>query len=177
MFHPLVNGPSKYEFFQIGYRPKNGDGKKHEDFGDDSELPQYCPTDPKPSCDSCQGGANNNVCTQGDNNGCACEPVVANQPPVPKVTNCATAVAASEIICCGWSKDTQKTCAQKVQGCGVIVNLDAICQSPVAADGSGTYSVCGQFSKEQGIVKGSNMEDIATCLDGAFSLNAQWNYD
>jgi hypothetical protein len=141
IFQPPVNGPDKLEFFQIGYRPTNGDGKKHKDFGDDSELP-----------------------------------VASNQPPVPKVTNCATAVAASEIICCGRSKDMQRTCAQKVQGCGVIPDLDGICQSPVAADGSATYRVCGQSDKDQGIVKGSHMEDIATCLDEAFSLNAQWNY-
>jgi hypothetical protein len=171
-----VNGPDDYEFFQIGYRPKNGDGKKHKDFGDGSELPHYCPDNPKPACDTCMGGASGNMCSQGDNNGCACEPVTATQPAVPKVTNCATALAASEIICCGWSKDTQKVCSQKIEGCGVVPNLDAICQSPINADGSSDYSVCGQFTADQGIVKGSHMDDIATCLDGAFTLNAEWKY-
>jgi len=39
-----VNGPDDFEFFQIGYRPKNGNGKKHKDFPAGSEL--SCPNGP-----------------------------------------------------------------------------------------------------------------------------------
>jgi hypothetical protein len=170
-----VNGPDDYEFFQMGYRSKNGDGKLHDNFNDGDEMQQFCGTE-KPKCDTCFGGASGNRCTQGDYNGCDCEAVVATQPAPPKATNCATAVAAADIICCGWSKDTQKTCANKVEGCGIIVDLDAQCQSPVATDGSGAYQACGQFNPGDAIVRGSRQQDIAECLVREFTLDADLQY-
>jgi hypothetical protein len=131
----LVNGPDNYEFFQIGYRPTNGNGAKHKDFPSGSALSHYYSAFPKPNCDTCQGGANNNICTQGDNNGCACQAVTATQPHAPKVTNCATAVTASEIECCRQSGATQDSCSQRISGCGVNANLAAICQSALDPDG------------------------------------------
>ncbi|KAI1381030.1 hypothetical protein F4677DRAFT_462136 [Hypoxylon crocopeplum] len=171
-----VNGPDDYEFFQIGYRSLNAQGALHSQFSADDALPQWCGND-KPKCDTCMGGGNGNRCSQGEFSGCDCEAVTATQPPVPKVTNCATAVAAAEIICCGWSDDSKKTCANMIQGCGVVPDLGAICQSPVDATGGSTYSVCGQFNKDDPIVKGSNMDDIATCLNTAFNLNAEFQYN
>ncbi|OTA94074.1 hypothetical protein M434DRAFT_394977 [Hypoxylon sp. CO27-5] len=171
-----VNGPDDYEFFQIGYRALNGQGSLHSQFSGDDALPQWCGSS-KPKCDTCMGGGNGNRCSQGEFSGCDCEPVTATQPSVPKVTNCATAVAAAEIICCGWSDDTKKTCSQKIEGCGIKADLGAICQSPVDGSGGGTYSACGQFSKDDAIVKGSNMDDIATCLNKEFDLKADFKYN
>ncbi|KAL9617309.1 MAG: hypothetical protein Q9160_007889 [Pyrenula sp. 1 TL-2023] len=169
-----VNGPDDYEFFQLGYRPINGKGSKHKaQFGNDTPLEHWCPN-AKPSCDTCFGGGNGNICSSGDNQGCACEPVTITQPAAPKVTNCATAVAAAEISCCNGGASGYAACSNEIQGCGVIPNLEAICQSPVSA--ANTYQVCGQFTEDGGIVKGSNQEDIATCLDGKFHLNGQWRY-
>lgn len=56
-----VDGPDDGEAFQGGYRTINGPGAKHPLFGNDAPLSRYCP-DPKPSCDTCMGGGNNNVC-------------------------------------------------------------------------------------------------------------------
>ncbi|KAL7622783.1 hypothetical protein AAE478_006462 [Parahypoxylon ruwenzoriense] len=170
-----VNGPDDYEFFQIGYRSLNGGGSLHSKFSPDDALPQWCGNS-KPKCDTCYGGGSGNRCTQGEFSGCDCESVKATQPSVPKVTNCATAVAAAEIICCGWSDDTKKTCSQMMAGCGINADLGAICQSPVDPSGGSTYSVCGQFNKGDGILKGTNGEDIATCLDKTFNLKAEFKY-
>ncbi|KAI0836640.1 hypothetical protein F5Y06DRAFT_100307 [Hypoxylon sp. FL0890] len=170
-----VNGPDDYEFFQIGYRALNGQGSLHSQFSGNDALPQWC-GDSKPKCDTCMGGGNGNRCSQGEFSGCDCEPVTATQPDLPKVTNCATAVAAAEIICCGWSKDTQQTCSQMISGCGINANLDAICQSKVDPSGGSTYSACGQSSQGDPIVKGSHMDDIATCLNNQFNLKAEFKY-
>jgi len=171
-----VNGPNIYEFFQTGFRPINGAGNRHPNktLSSDSGLKDgsapVCDDNNKPSCDSCIGGANQNTCTTGAQKGCSCTPNSATQPPPPKVTNCATAVAASEIICCGWSQSTWPTCSGMITNCGVIPNLNAICQSAIWP--SQTYKVCGQSSEDQAVVKNSAMEGIFTCLDKAFGLNA-----
>ncbi|KAI1410407.1 hypothetical protein F5Y13DRAFT_202191 [Hypoxylon sp. FL1857] len=170
-----VNGPNDYQFYQIGYRSLNHAGALHSSFSANDALPQWC-GDSKPKCDTCNGGASNNRCTQGEFSGCDCEPVKATQPSPPKPTNCATAVAAADIVCCGWSDDTKATCANMISGCGVNANLAAICQSPVDASGGGTYDVCGQSTKSDPIVKGSRGEEIADCLNKAFNLGAQFKY-
>ncbi|KAI1139635.1 hypothetical protein F5Y05DRAFT_424552 [Hypoxylon sp. FL0543] len=170
-----VNGPDDYEFFQIGYRALNSAGALHSQFSGDDALQQWC-GDSKPKCDTCQGGASNNRCTQGEFAGCDCEPATATQPALPKVTNCATALAAAEIICCGWSADTQPTCQQQIASCGVNANLQAICQSAVDPSGGSTYSACGQSSKTDPVVKGSNMDDIASKLNAQFNLKAEFKY-
>jgi hypothetical protein len=140
------------------------------------ELSQYCGAEP-PKCDTCYGGANNNVCSQGDYSGCPCTPVTTTQPAPPKATNCATAVAAALIVCCGWSQDTQKTCANQMEGCGVIARLDITCQSPIPVDGSSVYqSPCGQFQPGDPIVRGSAMEDKAQCLVSTFNLQADLQF-
>jgi hypothetical protein len=77
---------------------------------------------------------------------------------------------AAEITCCGWSADSRKTCALQMEGCGVKVDLDAQCQSPVNVDGSSSYSVCGQFDKADPVSRGTRMEDIALCMIRTFSL-------
>ncbi|KAI0006478.1 hypothetical protein F4779DRAFT_21990 [Xylariaceae sp. FL0662B] len=170
-----VNGPDDYEFYQIGYRSLNGNGALHSQFSGSDALTQWC-GDSKPKCDTCYGGASKNRCTQGEFSGCDCEPVTATQPEKPKVTNCATAFAAAQIVCCGWSKDTQKSCANMLRSCGVDTDLDAQCQSPVDPSGLGTYSACGQANKEGAIVKGSQGDNIATCLNSAFDLKAEFKY-
>ncbi|KAI1407400.1 hypothetical protein F5Y13DRAFT_206440 [Hypoxylon sp. FL1857] len=170
-----VNGPDDYEFFQIGYRALNGQGSLHSKFDGNDALPQWCGNS-KPKCDTCMGGGNGNKCSQGEFSGCDCEAVTATQPSLPKVTNCATALAAAEIICCGWSDDTKNTCSQMINGCGVTADLGAICQSAVDGSGGGTYKACGQSNKDDAIVKESHMEDIATCLTKEFNLKASFIY-
>lgn len=101
---------------------------------------------------------------------CECEPVTATQPSVPKATNCATAVAAAEIMCCSLPKDQQSACSTKIDGCGLKANLDAICQGAIPVDGSTTYQVCGQSDKGDKIVKGLRMEDFAKCLVDSMPL-------
>ncbi|SPO06549.1 uncharacterized protein DNG_09239 [Cephalotrichum gorgonifer] len=100
-------------------------------------------------------------------------PIGPNSPR-PKVTNCATAVAAAEIICCGWSKDTQKTCANMIEGCGIISNLDNVCQVTITADQ--TYGACAQFGPDDKVVRGGIGEERANCLNAAFNLNAELIY-
>lgn len=170
-----VNGPDDYEFYQMGYRLKNGPGKIHDDFKDGDEMPRWCPNT-KPSCASCNGGSDSTTCMGGEYSGCDCDTVAVVQPPVPKATNCATAIAAAEIVCCGWSKDTQKTCANFMEGCGVLINLDAACQYAIPADGSSTYSTCGQFNKDDPIPWGTRAQDIAQCLVGKFNLDADLQF-
>ncbi|XXH03994.1 hypothetical protein Hte_010403 [Hypoxylon texense] len=170
-----VNGPDDYEFFQIGYRALNGPSSLHSSFAPSDALPQWC-GDAKPKCDTCMGGGNGNRCSRGEFEGCDCEPVVATQPAVPTATNCATAIAAANIICCGYSDDTKKTCAQMMQGCGVTPNLDAICQSPVDPKGGQEYQGCGQFNPDDPIVRGTHGDDTAKCLVKTFNLKANLKY-
>ncbi|KAI4861723.1 hypothetical protein F4820DRAFT_464437 [Hypoxylon rubiginosum] len=170
-----VNGPDDYEYFQIGYRALNSHGALHGAFGDGDGLPQWC-GDAKPKCDTCMGGGSGNRCSTGEFSGCDCEPVAATQPEVPTATNCATAIAAAEIICCGWSDDTKKTCAQTMQGCGVTPDLGAVCQSAVDPTGGQVYQTCGQFGKDDPIVRGTHGDDTAKCLVEAFNLKADLKY-
>jgi hypothetical protein len=140
-------------------------------------MQQYCGPEP-PVCDTCSGGANNNHCSTGDYAGCACTPPASvTQPSPPKATNCASAVTAALITCCGWSQDTQKVCAQKMEGCGAVPRLDITCMSPVPADGSTTFqSPCAQSQIGDPIVWGSHSQDIAQCLVREFSLPADLQF-
>jgi hypothetical protein len=56
-----VNGPDVYEFFHAGYRLLHGNAAKHAPLDASNALQKYCPS-PAPSCDTCQGGDNNNIC-------------------------------------------------------------------------------------------------------------------
>lgn len=177
-----VSGPASGQFYQIGYRTPNRDGKLHDNFNTGTDhLEIFCP-DPKPRCDTCNGARNGNVCLEGDARTCSCEPVSpgdVTQPDLPSVVNCHTAVAASEITCCKWDKSSWKTCMNMLEGCGVITDLEVICQSPVPADGYGATGVCGTITGDvhAPIVRGSRGDEIANCLNGAFNLNAQFQYN
>ncbi|KAI1778074.1 hypothetical protein F4818DRAFT_285045 [Hypoxylon cercidicola] len=171
-----VNGPDDYEFFQIGYRAMNSHGALHSQFQDGDKLLQWC-GDAKPKCDTCMGGGNGNRCSQGQFYGCDCEPVKGTQPAVPTVTNCATAIAAAEITCCNVDDDaSRKTCIQKVTDCGITANFDAICQSAVDATGGQTYKTCGQFNKDDRIVRGTHGDNTAKCLVKTFDFKANIKY-
>ena len=165
-------GPTQGEFFQIGFRPLNNKGSKHTPFGKDAGLQQSCPA--SIACDQCMGGGNGNVCSQGENTGCACTTVAFTQPAPPKVTNCATAVVAAMIQCCNGGTAGYKACAQKIEATGVSVNLESSCQAAVTTQI--TYQTCGQFNPDDKIVKGSKMDEIATGLNTAFSLKAEFQY-
>lgn len=110
-----VNGPDDYEFFQIGYRSRNADGKLHDDFSDDNVPQQWC-GDEKPKCGTCNGDAANNECQDGDFKG-----VPASILPLPLVTMCVTTVPAVGVCGClkalGWSSWRERLLEFRVIHC------------------------------------------------------------
>ncbi|KAI5456674.1 hypothetical protein BGZ63DRAFT_434759 [Mariannaea sp. PMI_226] len=182
-FNPNTNGwitgLAAYEFYQLGFRALNAQGSLHSAFSGDDALPQWC-GDSKPSCDSCSGGSGNK-CTTGDFSGCDCssssqsQPSQSSQPDKPPVTNCATAMAASLITCCGWSPDTQATCQNIIQGCGALVDLQSICQTTINKN-QFAGGACLGTTADDPIVRGTPPDDLSNCLNQKFNLNANFKY-
>lgn len=83
-------------------------------------------------------------------------------------------MVAAEIQCCNGGPGGYAECGQKLSSCQWGSNLEAVCQSPITT--LQVFKDCGQFFETDPIIRGSQQEDLAACLNNAFGLGAQFIY-